>query len=101
MTSISADQVTTTQLNAAQSTMGTVQAQGITSGSVNASTIGGTGGSGTVITASMVIIGGFKITAQGDGLYVQTPEGFSTKIELIDFRKVPVPPESEEAVNGT
>lgn len=101
MTSISADQITTTQLHASQSTMGSVQAQSMTSTSVNSATIGGTGGSGAVITASMIIIGGFIITAGGDGLYVETPEGFSTKIELIDFRKVPVPPESQEAVNGT
>ena len=44
------------------------------------------------LTTNEIILGKWIITAGDDGLYVKTPSGVTTKIELIDFSQVPVPP---------
>lgn len=48
---------------------------------------------GAVITASKIILDGWQILAAGDvGIFVITPGGLVTKLELIDFSQTPVPP---------
>lgn len=55
-----------------------------------------TGGSGgAIINASKIILGGWILESQDDGIYVTTPDGIKTKMELIDFRKVPIPPTAD------
>jgi Transglycosylase SLT domain len=51
------------------------------------------GGSGTSnqINVNILNIGGWKFQAYADGVYVTTPSGILTKLELIDTRYVPVP----------
>lgn len=51
-------------------------------------------GGGTV-TCDILIIGGYKIEPGDKGLYVTTPEGIRTKMELIDFRQTPIPTPAE------
>jgi hypothetical protein len=74
----------------------TVNANIVNSNRVNADRIeansfGGRGGGGAVITADRIILGGWTFQAKGDGVYVTTPSGIETKMELIDFRQTPVP----------
>jgi len=59
------------------------------------------GGGGAVIVASKIILNNWSITASGDGLYVITPDGIVTKIELIDFRQTPVPETATLALEPT
>lgn len=66
-------------------------ANNITANHVSANSFGGQGGGGATITADKVIIGGYKIEAGDKGLYITTPEGVRTKMELIDFRETPIP----------
>ena len=72
-----------------------IYANSVTTNTVHAQTVQaasfGGGGGGAVITASVVIIGGYSIEAGDKGLYVTTPDGIRTKMELIDFRQTPVP----------
>lgn len=75
-----------TDIYANSVTTNTVHAQ-----TVQASSFGGSGGGGAVIVASKVVIGGYTIEAGDKGLYVTTPDGIRTKMELIDFRQTPVP----------
>ena len=79
----------------------TVNANQVTSDHINANNFGGRGGGGAVITANKIILGNYVIEAgsdQGPGLYVTTPDGIRTKIELIDYRQVPVPATAKLAV---
>lgn len=48
--------------------------------------------SGSVIVASKIILSNYVIEAEDDGIYVTTPDGIKTKIELIDLRETPIPP---------
>lgn len=70
----------------------TVNANQVTSNRVNANSFGGIGGGGATIVADRIILGGWLIEAAGDGIYVTTPGGIKTKMELIDFRETPIPP---------
>jgi hypothetical protein len=69
----------------------TVNANQVNSNQVNATSFGGRGGGGAIITADKIYLGGWLIEAAGDGIYVTTPGGVKTKMELIDFRQTPVP----------
>lgn len=92
--------INATYVRAAVINTGTMQANDVTSNNVNANSFGGVGGSGAVLTCSKIILSGYIITAKEDGLYVTVPQGFETKIELIDPRVVEVPPEEQERLNG-
>lgn len=70
----------------------TVNANQVTSNRVNANSFGGIGGGGATLVADKIILGGWLIEASGDGIYVTTPGGIKTKMELIDFRETPIPP---------
>lgn len=61
---------------------------------ITADKVGGPGG-GSEITASKINLGGWILESKGDGIYVTTPDGIETKMELIDFRQVPVPPTAD------
>ena len=76
MTDVNANKVNANQVNSKQ---------------VNATSFGGRGGGGAIITANKIYLGGWLIEAVGDGIYVTTPGGLKTKMELIDFRQTPVP----------
>lgn len=69
-----------------------VNATQVSAQKISAAEVGGSGGSGSVITASKIILGGWTLESESDGIYVTTPEGIKTKMELIDFRQTPVPP---------
>ena len=73
-----------------------LNAEKINTNELNVTSIGGGGGSGAVITASKIILtssaGNWILAAKGDGLYITTPDNIETKMELIDLRKVPIPP---------
>lgn len=69
-----------------------INANQVTSNRVNANSFGGIGGGGATIVADRIILGGWLIEASGDGIYVTTPGGIKTKMELIDFRETPIPP---------
>lgn len=73
-----------------------VNAQKINANELVVTSVGGAGGGGSEITASKITLtsggGSWILTAKSDGLYVSTPDGIETKIELIDFRQVPIPP---------
>lgn len=58
---------------------------------INADTVTGKGG-GAVIRASKIYLGDFLLEAKADGIYVTTPDGTDTKIELIDLSFTPIPP---------
>ena len=58
---------------------------------ITSPSFGGKGGKGAIITASKINLGGWILEAGEQGLYVTTPEGVRTKMELIDFRETPVP----------
>lgn len=58
---------------------------------INADTVGGKGG-GAVIKARKIYLGDFLLEAKADGIYVTTPDGTDTKIELIDLSFTPIPP---------
>lgn len=45
----------------------------------------------STITATKIILNGWTIEAESDGLYATTPSGIKTKVELIDYRETPVP----------
>lgn len=92
--------VNATYVNAAVINAGTITSRDITSNNVNARSFGGTGGDGAVLTCSKIILSGYIITAKEDGIYVTVPQGFETKVELCDPRAVPIPPESQESLNG-
>jgi Transglycosylase SLT domain len=51
------------------------------------------GGSGTSnqVSCNILNIGGWKFQAYEDGIYVTTPSGILTKLELVDTRYIPVP----------
>jgi Transglycosylase SLT domain len=68
-----------------------IQANTINANTVAASQFGGGGGGGSIIIASKIILGGYVIEAGDKGLYVTTPSGIRTKMELIDFRQTPIP----------
>lgn len=70
----------------------TVNANQITSNRVSANSFGGIGGGGATIVADRIILRGWIIEAINDGIYVTTPSGIRTKMELIDFRETPIPP---------
>lgn len=71
---------------------GTVNANQVISNRVNANSFGGRGGGGATVVADRIILSGWVIEASGnDGIYVTTPSGIRTKMELIDFRQTPVP----------
>jgi hypothetical protein len=53
----------------------------------------------TLTASTSISIGGFTITAKGDGLYV-SGGGVSTKIQLLLLGEVPVPPESQETLTA-
>lgn len=69
----------------------TVNANRVDANQVSATSFGGRGGGGAIITADKIFLGGWTIEASGDGIYVTTPGGVRTKMELIDFRQTPVP----------
>ena len=75
------DPLSINQLNA-----NTIKARQLQTGEVT-----GTGG-GAVINASKIILNGWILEGEDDGIYVTTPSGIRTKMELIDFRQVPIPP---------
>jgi len=58
---------------------------------IYAQTFGGRGGGGAIIVADKILLGGWLLESTGDGIYVTTPDGIRTKMELIDFRQTPVP----------
>lgn len=66
----------------------------IRSSEITVDKVGGPG-SGSEITASKINLGGWILESEGDGIYVTTPDGVKTKMELIDFRQVPVPPTAD------
>ena len=70
----------------------TVTANQVNAERINARTFGGLGGGGTVMVTDRIILGGWVLEAATDGIYVTTPSGIRTKMELIDFRETPVPP---------
>lgn len=43
------------------------------------------------IVSPRINMNGWIIEAGSDGLYVTTPSGIRTKVELIDFRETPIP----------
>jgi hypothetical protein len=49
-------------------------------------------GTGAIIRASKIYLGNFLLEAKDDGIYVTTPDGTDTKIELIDLSFTPIPP---------
>jgi hypothetical protein len=53
------------------------------------------------VTANKIVIGNWAISAKSDGLYVTTPDGVVTKMELIDFRQTPVPETAKLALQQT
>jgi hypothetical protein len=77
MTDVNADSITANQITANQ---------------VQANSFGGVGGQGAVLYADKIVLGGnWEIRAGDNGIYVKTPGGFETKVELIDYRETPVP----------
>lgn len=60
----------------------------------------GASGGGATMVVSQLIIGNYVIFPGSDGLYVLVPQGFITKIELVDPRTVPVPMEPQETLDG-
>jgi len=68
-----------------------ITARKVRADNVAATNFGGADGSGATINASSINLGGYIIEAGDKGLYVTTPDGIRTKIELIDFRQTPVP----------
>jgi len=90
-----------TDVNANNVNANTVNSNQVYSNEISANSFGGRGGAGAVITANKIILGNYVIEAgsdQGPGLYVTTPDGIKTKIELIDLRQVPVPETAKLAV---
>jgi hypothetical protein len=71
---------------------GRVNATTVEAQSISASQFGGAGGAGATITVAKIILGGWMLEGAADGIYVTTPTGIRTKMELIDFRQTPVPP---------
>lgn len=69
-----------------------INANQVTSNRVNANSFGGIGGGGALLVADKILLGGWTLEAARDGIYVTTPSGIKTKMELIDFRETPVPP---------
>jgi hypothetical protein len=67
-----------------------VNAEKILSNQLIVVSVTGAGG-GAEINASKINLGGWIFQSQDDGVYVTTPSGIKTKLELIDFRQVPVP----------
>jgi len=45
-----------------------------------------------------IVLGGWQLEGKSDGIYVTTPDGIVTKMELIDFRQTPVPSTSPLAL---
>lgn len=43
------------------------------------------------VICNRILLRGYLIEAGGDGIYITTPNGVRTKVELIDFRETPVP----------
>lgn len=80
-TNISAITVTATQVYSTQ----------VDATRVYANTFGGLGGGGALIVADKILLGGWLIEAEASGIFVTTPGGVKTKMELIDFRETPVP----------
>jgi hypothetical protein len=68
-----------------------ITADTISANRVEAQNFGGKGGGGAVLVADKIILGGWVFESAGDGVYVTTPDGIKTKMELIDFRQTPVP----------
>ena len=71
-----------------------INADQITAKQLQTSEVTGTSG-GAVINASKILLGGWLLESADDGIYVTTPGGIKTKMELIDFRQVPVPSTAE------
>lgn len=72
-----------------------INANVVNASQVNANTFGGQGGGGAVIRADKLYLGKWLLEAGGDGIFVTTPDGVKTKMELIDFRQTPVPETAE------
>ena len=51
-----------------------------------------------IVQCNKIILGGWTIIAQDDGLYVTTPGGIQTKVELIDYRQTPIPATADLAL---
>lgn len=68
-----------------------INADQITTKQLQTSEVTGTSG-GAVINASKILLGGWLLESADDGIYVTTPGGIKTKMELIDFRQTPIPP---------
>ena len=58
---------------------------------INVESVSGRG-TGAIIRASKIYLGNFLLEAKDDGIYVTTPDGTDTKIELIDLSFTPIPP---------
>lgn len=67
-----------------------INAQEVKANKLTTGEVTGAGG-GAVINASKLILGGWTLESQDDGIYVTTPGGIRTKMELIDFRQTPIP----------
>jgi hypothetical protein len=67
-----------------------VNAENINANQMIVGSISGVNG-GAAINASKINLGGWIFESKDDGVYVTTPTGIQTKMELIDFRQVPVP----------
>lgn len=73
-----------------------ISANTVSANQVSATSYGGLGGGGATIAVDKIILGGWTLEASGDdGIYVTTPGGVRTKMELIDFRQTPVPETAE------
>lgn len=88
MTNISANTVNANQVQANR-----VNSTRVDATQVYANTFGGAGGgdSGAILVAQKIFLGGWLIEAEGNGIFVTTPGGIKTKMELIDYRETPVP----------
>jgi len=58
---------------------------------ISASTVTANSITAPQVNTQRLTIGGFRIEAAGDGLFVTTPDGIRLKVELIDFRETPIP----------